>query len=259
VDYRLTDVAPYPAQIDDVQYAVRWVRANAAKYHIDPARLGSLGGSAGGYLATMLGVRDSRDTSLGLSQYSSQVQVVINRSGALMDATNPATFPDPKGPYAKIMEEIAKGLSGGKPVTPELLAEVSPITYVNKSSSPLLAVHSVNDELVPLINAQSIVAALKSQGIEARLETVKGIGSGHGRKKLSNKEQEQLWNIEKGFLRTHLSLTTLPPKPTNSPQMVGVTPPVPQPPKGWVKAATKAVIIVALIGFVLFLTRKKQV
>ena len=67
VDYRLVDVAsgrhPWPAQLDDVQHAVRWVRANAARYGVDPERVGAYGWSAGGQLAALLGTRDTRDAA----------------------------------------------------------------------------------------------------------------------------------------------------------------------------------------------------
>ena len=62
VNYRLTPAARYPAQADDVQRAARWVRARAGEYHLDPARLGALGDSAGGHLALILGTRDTRTT-----------------------------------------------------------------------------------------------------------------------------------------------------------------------------------------------------
>lgn len=127
VDYRLAPKYPYPAQIDDVQYAVRWLRNNAQKYRIDPKNMGSLGGSAGGYLATMLGVQETRNPSLGLANYSSKVKVVIDRFGAPMDATDPSVV-DPKSKYAELQAAIMKDYLRGYQITEELLKEISPLT-----------------------------------------------------------------------------------------------------------------------------------
>ena len=77
VDYRLVDAASgrhrWPAQLDDVQQAVRWVRANAARYGVDPGRVGAYGWSAGGQLAALLGTRDTRDAASSLAAYPSRV------------------------------------------------------------------------------------------------------------------------------------------------------------------------------------------
>ncbi len=92
VDYRLTSVSdgpkakyPFPAQIHDVKCAVRWLRANAEKYNVDPARIGAYGYSAGGHLALLLGLTDSSDGlegNCGNLNFSSKVQAVVSRSGS---------------------------------------------------------------------------------------------------------------------------------------------------------------------------------
>ncbi len=84
VDYRLFNgtVNLWPAQLDDVQRAVRWIRANAAKYRVDPNRIGAFGHSAGAQLAALLGMEDTRDNSdPSLAKYSSKVQAVVDVSG----------------------------------------------------------------------------------------------------------------------------------------------------------------------------------
>ncbi len=263
VDYRLTDVAPYPAQIDDVQYAVRWIRAHADQYFVDPTKLGSLGGSAGGYLATMLGVRDTRDAAGGLLEFSSQVQVVIDRSGIPMDATNPATLPDPNGPFKNSFSEIAATYLKGYTQTPELIREISTVTYVTGKSAPLLAVHSVNDQLAPIANAYAIVNALKTQGVEARVESFQGVGNAHGRKKLPAAQQNRLWEIETQFLRAHLLLSSTPgisPAPTTAISGAPApsrTPSIVELPKGRPLLVMKGALIAALVGFTLFLMGRK--
>ncbi len=84
VDYRLfnNDINHWPAQLDDVQMAVRWVRANSEKYNIDRNHIGAYGHSAGGQLALLLGMTDTRDNSdPALAKYSSKVQAVVDAAG----------------------------------------------------------------------------------------------------------------------------------------------------------------------------------
>jgi len=203
VNYRFAPTYPYPAQIDDVQYAVRWLRSNAKTYMIDPNNMGSMGGSAGGYLATMLGVRDTRDPNRGLNTYSSRVKVVIDRFGAPMDATDPSII-DPNGPYAELQTEIIEDYLRGYTVTPELLKEISPITYATSDDASLLAVHSVNDQLAPIVYSQKIVAALTNAGVPAKLEPFQGGGNAHGLAGASSKEKERVWQLQVSFLNTYL-------------------------------------------------------
>ncbi len=217
VNYRFAPAFPYPAQIDDVQYAVRWLRANATKYGIDSNNMGSMGGSAGGYLATMLGVRDTRDPSLGLSTYSSKVKAVVDRFGAPMDTTTPI---DPNSPYAELQEEIMEDYLRGYTVTPELLAEISPVTYATSDDAPLLAVHSVNDQLAPIIHSQKIVNALTKAGVAAKLEPFQGKGTAHGLANAGPQEQERVWNLQVAFLAAYLPVDGTPtptPTPTRTP------------------------------------------
>ena len=106
VDYRLVDAAAgrhrWPAQLDDVQRAVRWVRAHAADYGVDPMRVGAYGWSAGGQLAALLGTRDTRDATAPLASYPSRVACVVDLAGdvdlaAYTAATRPARGRRPAG------------------------------------------------------------------------------------------------------------------------------------------------------------------
>lgn len=228
INYRFAPTYPYPAQIDDVQYAVRWLRAHATTYKIDPNNMGSLGGSAGGYLATMLGVRDTRDTSLGLNTYSSKVKVVIDRFGAPMDATDPSVF-DPNGPYADLQEEIMNDYLRGYTVTPQLLAEISPITYASSGDALLLAVHSVNDQLAPIVHSQRIVAALTNVGVPAKLEPFQGGGNAHGLPGASASEKQRVWNLQVAFLAAYLPIGGSSPTPTPNRTPTPTSTPTPMP------------------------------
>ncbi len=228
VNYRFAPTYPYPAQIDDVQYAVRWLRAHANTYKIDPNRMGSLGGSAGGYLATMLGVRDTRDPSLGLSTYSSKVKAVVDRFGVPMDTTDPSVI-DPTGPYAELQKEVMDDYLRGYTVTPELLREISPITYASSGDAPLLAVHSVNDQLAPIVHSQKLVAALTNAGVWAKLEPFQGGGNAHGLAGASSQEKQRVWNLQVAFLATYLPIGGSIPTPTSTPTLTPSRTPTPTP------------------------------
>lgn len=150
----------WPTQLDDVQRAVRWVRANAATYGVDPERLASYGHSAGGHLAAMLGVRETRDDSdPDLAGYSSRVTCVVNLSGD-MDLTLP--YP------AEYDNQLVRDLVGGE-TGEEIeagLREASPITSIDDETVPFLLVHSADDEVNPVAHARTMAAALHEAGVE---------------------------------------------------------------------------------------------
>jgi len=166
VNYRLAPKNHYPAAVDDVQRAVRWLRANADTYHLDPDHIGALGDSAGGYLVAMLGTRDTRDNSdQDLSKYSSKVQCVVDFYG-------PADFTIP-------VSASGVGTQGiflltqffGKPPEQalDLYKDGSPIVYVTKDSAPFLILHGTADALVPADQSRRLHDALKMVGVPVTL------------------------------------------------------------------------------------------
>jgi acetyl esterase/lipase len=181
VEYRLTDPDkqrkaknPFPAQIEDVKCAVRWLRANAEKYHIDPNRIGASGESAGGHLSLLLGVTGSTrqfDGNGGNPDASSQVQAVVNYYGptdlARMYGANPR------------VDALLRTLVGG---TPQERAEaykvVSPVTYVTKDVCPILTLHGTADKTVPVDQAVLFDAAMKKAGATSELMLLDGQGHG---------------------------------------------------------------------------------
>lgn len=162
IDYRLLDEAgnnPWPAQLDDAQRAVRWVRANAERYGVDPDRICAFGHSAGGLLAAQLGTRDTRDNSdPSLAGFSSRVACVIELAGE-MDMSIPSLIPDG--------DAITENLLGGTPVeVPDAYRDLSPITHVDGKTAPFLILHGANDELVSVDHARQMAGALHAAGIE---------------------------------------------------------------------------------------------
>jgi acetyl esterase/lipase len=162
IDYRLVDLAQpgpaWPAPLDDVQRAVRWVRAQAATYGVDPERIGAYGISAGAGLAAHLGVRESPEPADDhLAAVSSRVRCVVALAGP-MDGTIPPANPSDL--------DVAQALFGGMPTqVPAVYRDASPVTHVNPASAPFLVVHGVHDTVVPVAHARRLVAALQAAGI----------------------------------------------------------------------------------------------
>jgi len=161
VDYRLFrgDENRWPAQLDDVQRAVRWVRANAAAYGVNPARMGAFGHSAGAQLAALLGMEDTRDNSdSSLAAYSSRVQAVVDVSGP----TDFTVHRDADG-----AEFLVHFLGTEYAKHPEVWRDASPAFHVSKSDAPFLIVHGTGDQNVPIAQAQELFEKLKAAGVPA--------------------------------------------------------------------------------------------
>ena len=176
VNYRLVkeNSNKWPAQLDDVQRAVRWIRANAKKYNIDPNRLGAIGASAGGHLVAFLGTRDTRDNSdEALKNYSSRVNCVIDLFG-------PAdlTLKPEEAKISPLGMALVQNFIGKTPdEAPEAYKDASPITFVDKNTAPMLIYHGTADPLVPLDQSQRLYDRLKKEGIAVQF--IKGEGEGH--------------------------------------------------------------------------------
>jgi acetyl esterase/lipase len=165
IEYRLfvsgDTTALWPAQLDDVQRAVRWVRANAATYNVDPDRVGALGFSSGGQLAAFLGTRDTRDhDDATLAGYSSKATCVVTMGG-LFDFT----FPDAHLDGATIDVEILGGSAEALP-DPSAYADYSPITFVDETSAPFLILQEGNEYPIPYEHSRRMVAALQAAGVQ---------------------------------------------------------------------------------------------
>jgi len=183
IEYRLSQVATFPAQIEDCKAAVRWLRSKAKLYNLDSAHIGAWGGSAGGHLSALLGtsgdVKELEGTE-GNLDYSSRVQAVCDWCGPgdfttiiEQSKASPVTMairwdtPDSYG--AKLIggalnENIAKARAA------------SPITYITKDAPPFLIMHGDRDNLVPLAQSQELRDALQKAGVEAKLVVIPGAG-----------------------------------------------------------------------------------
>ena len=177
INYRLSQHAIFPAQIEDCKAAVRWLRANAARYGYDPDRIASFGGSAGGHLAAMLGTAgDVRAFDVGANlEVSSRVQAVVDFFGPTDFLQMDAHRPSPEAMVHDTPDSPESQLVGG-PIrdNPEKVARANPITYVTPDDPPFLVVHGAADPLVPHHQSELLEAALRKAGVRVRLVTIPG-------------------------------------------------------------------------------------
>ena len=186
VNYRLVPKARYPAQLDDVQRAVRWVRAHSDEYGIDAKRMGATGDSAGGHLASLLGTRDTRDNSdEKLSTFSSKVKCVVDLYGPSDFMADKSTSKLPS--FASSLVTNFFGIKREDAL--ELYREGSPISHVDKSSAAFLIMHGDKDPLVPADQSSRLADALKRAGVEVKMIVM--LNDGHGFKRAENCAQQK--------------------------------------------------------------------
>jgi acetyl esterase/lipase len=173
VGYRLAPKYQFPAQVNDVKCAARFLRANADKYNLDPQRLGAVGFSAGAHLSMMLGTMDKEDGlegDGGSPGQSSKVQAVV----AYFGPTDLAATDVPEAVHG-----ILKNFLGGTPVErPREYRQASPLTYVSPGDAPMLLFQGTRDPLVPHTQAYAMVEAMTRYNIPGRVELL--VNAGHG-------------------------------------------------------------------------------
>jgi acetyl esterase/lipase len=180
VDYRLMQGKEnlWPAQLDDVQRAVRWIRANAAKYQVDPDHIGAFGHSAGAQLAALLGMEDTRDNSdPALAKYSSKVQAVVDVSGPTDFTTNRDADGD---------AFFAAFLGGDYTHNAATWRDASPVFHAAKDNAPFLILQGTHDESVALAQAQELADKLKEAKVPVQLIMV---DDGHTFEKPENRRR----------------------------------------------------------------------
>lgn len=181
LNYRLSQHAIFPAQIQDCKAAVRWLRAHAAEYRLDPSRFGAWGPSAGGHLVSMLGTT-GHVAEFEVGEHlavSSRVQCVVDYFGPT-DFLQMDTQRLPDGMSHDTPDSPESELVGG-PIqeNKEKTARANPVTYVTGDAPPFLVVHGNQDPLVPYQQSVLLVNALLVAGADVKFYTV--IGGGHGR------------------------------------------------------------------------------
>ncbi|MGB7538865.1 MAG: alpha/beta hydrolase [Anaerolineales bacterium] len=185
VNYRLaTSDIKFPAMIQDVMCAVRYLRAHSAEYNIDPEKIGALGASAGGHLAALLGTADA-SAGFDVGEYldqSSRVQAVVTLSG-LSDFTQPV-----EGGVSMAIYFAFGALAG---TNNALLAPASPVTFITADDPPFLIFHGDKDGVVPIAQALTLDERLKAAGVPSTLVIVRG--GDHGLNPLPGQTAEPGW------------------------------------------------------------------
>ena len=180
VTHRAAPRFRYPAALEDVQRAVRYVRQHSARYGIRDDRIGALGGSSGGHLVCLLGTLDGKGNSADadpVERQSSKVQCVV----ALYPATDLAKVDTPSGSVTVTSfmglrpprNDASKAEPDGK-----LYLEASPVSHVTSDDAPFLLIHGDADKTVPYAQSELMEAALKQAGVPVALIRVPG--GGHG-------------------------------------------------------------------------------
>ena len=171
LSYRFSNVAPFPAQIEDCKAAIRWLKAHAKEYNLDPNHIGVWGGSAGGHLVCLLGVTGKTkkfDVGENLDQ-TSEIHAVCNFFGPTEFLTGLDGF-DPNTDLTKALVGMYTSLLGG-PMSEktELAKEASPITYADANAAPFMHVHGTIDLLVPVAQAEILHDKLRAADAQSRL------------------------------------------------------------------------------------------
>lgn len=197
VSYRLAPKSKWPAMLVDCQAAVRFLRADAKRYNINPERFGSLGASAGGHLAMLLAVRPTlTKEAITFTDQSSQVQAVFNIFGPY----------DLSQDFAQNIAQLLAFQVLGKPYkdAAEEIKEFSPSTYmVGKGLAPVFTLHGDADTLVPVKQAERLTEQLKKNGTLHETIIIKGM-----KHEIDVNNKEVMDALKRGivFLKDYLTL-----------------------------------------------------
>jgi len=176
ITHRTSDIAPFPPAVHDCKTVIRWLRAHAEKYHINPDKIGVTGFSSGGHLAVLLGTSGG-DAYLeghgGYGGYSSRVQAVVDHFGPTdflkMNDTDLPDKPDVFSP------DSAPSLFLGGPLREkaDLARLANPIAYIDAGDPPVLIGHGEKDAMVVINQSEILYEALKKAGVPTTFVRVK--------------------------------------------------------------------------------------
>lgn len=173
MNYRLSQHAVFPAQINDCKAAVRWLRANSEKYGLDSKHIGAWGASAGGHLVALLGTTNGLkdlEGNEGAAGQSSDVQAVVDWFG-------------PTDLITVGKKDTRSELIGGEASEhPDKARRASPMTYVSAKAVPMLIMHGDQDKTVPISQSETFAKALKEAGADATFVVVEGAAHGTAEK-----------------------------------------------------------------------------
>lgn len=196
LNYRLAPIHKFPTMIEDLKCAVRYLRAHAGDYNLDPERFAALGASAGGHLVALLGVADDSAGWDGgdYPDQSSRVQAVITIAG-FFDFSQPI-----KGGVGTPIYSAFGALPGTD--SPKLIA-ASPVTYLTADDPPFLLFHGTRDNIAPPEQSTLMDEQLRAAGVPSTLVVVQGGDHGLGGPE-ANPSPSQVYQMIVDFLNEHL-------------------------------------------------------
>jgi acetyl esterase/lipase len=171
LEYRLSREAPFPAAIDDVRTAIRFLKANAAAYGIDADRVGVWGGSAGGQLAALAAL-DCRGAPTGADKSHADQSDCVQAGVGWYGVYNFATMPKTNMPRA---ENSYLDCEKGSCPTDRVTA-ASPAAHVDRKDPPMLLIHGMDDQVVPVSQSYELDAKLKAAQVPVTLDVIPGVG-----------------------------------------------------------------------------------
>ncbi|QDV50649.1 Carboxylesterase NlhH [Gimesia fumaroli] len=201
VEYRLSPVAKFPAQIHDIKAAIRFLRGSAEKYGYNADKIGILGSSAGGHLVALMGVTNGHpqlEGKLGdFDDESSSVQAIVDYYGP----TNFMTILPQSTPHGlSVRVPALQLLLGDRPErTPDLAKLASPVFHVDDQDPPLLLIHGDQDPQVPINQSHELHGKYKQHKRDVTFEVIHG--AAHGGPEFFDAERTQLVET---FLKKHL-------------------------------------------------------
>ncbi len=202
VDYRLSPVAKFPAQVHDCKSAIRFLRANAEKYGYNAERIGIAGSSAGGHLVALIGVTNGHEALEGTvgdhDDQSSDVQAIVDYYGP----TNFMTILPQSTPHGlSVRVPALQLLLGDRPEeVPDLARLASPVFHVDANDPPLLLIHGDQDPQVPINQSHELHAKYREHNLPVTFEVVHG--GAHGGDSFHDERRNDL--VQKFFTK-HLS------------------------------------------------------
>lgn len=170
IDYRLAPEFHFPAQINDCKLSIRYLRAHAEEFGLDPERIGAWGASAGGHLVCLLGTAAAEDglEGPGLEGVSSLVSAVVNHFGPT----------DLTVGFVAAASAVSDFLGCNPSDCPENARAASPVTYVTPGDSPILTIHGEDDSIVPY--GQAVILAKKLREVGNACALIKVKNANHG-------------------------------------------------------------------------------
>ena len=183
LDYTLSTERGFPAGFYDCRQAIRYLRKNADRFHIDPDRIGVWGSSAGGNLASMLGtagdISNFDDELVSDEGISCEVSAVCNWFGPADFSTLFEQLVEIQSPQLSGLIEVEELYFDGPPKdNPEKVIAASPVTYVDAGDPPFLIQHGEKDFTVPVQQSIDFARTLKEHGVNVELVIVKNVAHG---------------------------------------------------------------------------------